>query len=121
MRATTGPVRPRVATRAAPAVSAIAIRPDSAPNSGRGSRRRTASSANCATTAPATTGTTGTFDRAGTMLMPSIVGAPAAVRDQGCPGGRPGFRSHQSRSPWRISCLPASVIEPDSDGYTENV
>ena len=48
-----------------------------------------ASSANCATTAPAATGTTGTFDEVGTMLMPSIVGARRRARDQGCPGADP--------------------------------
>ena len=48
-----------------------------------------AAAPSCATTAPAATGTTGTFDEVGTMLMPSIVGAVAARRDQGCPGADP--------------------------------
>ncbi len=73
VRAATAPVRRRLATRAAPAVSTIAMRPDNAPRSGSGNSRRTASSANWATTAPATTGATGTLDVAGTMLMSPIV------------------------------------------------
>ena len=109
-------------TRAAPAVSAIAMQTGQRAEERQGQqeaherRRRTARRR-----APATTGTTGTFDVAGTMLMSSIVGVRAGRRDQGCPGADPDSARDQSRSPWRISCLPASVIEPDSDGYTENV
>ena len=48
-----------------------------------------AAAPSCATTAPAATGTTGTFDEVGTMLMPSIVGAVAAPGIRDAPGADP--------------------------------